>query len=210
MQMNFPGSTAKRASGRSPRSRLRASVVRLVYEITVVGWVEIDVDIASELAIFVTDHRRAAREGNFRYFGNRDLGARRCSVQYWATFFHVVAKITSRRPPRRAQGSGWSGAQPIAGFGGHVLISKPGDVLRIVGTMADRREALHPPLAVRSDRVQLLERRSPELCRTQRFGAAAGCHSIFSRHEQPREGTADLRENDEPQHRDDNCGRDVF
>jgi hypothetical protein len=95
-----------------PPSRLRASVVRLVYEITVVGCVEIDLDIASELAIFVTDHRRAAREGNFRYFRNRDLGARRCSDQYWATFFHVVAKITLRRPPRRAQGAGWSGARP--------------------------------------------------------------------------------------------------
>ena len=106
MQMNFPGSTAKRASGRSPRNRLRASVVRLVYEITVVGWVEIDVDIASELAIFVTDHRRAAREGNFRYFGNRDLGARRCSdhTGLLSSTLSRKSRCVARRVERKVQG----------------------------------------------------------------------------------------------------------
>src|ERR1700681_310345 len=49
----------------------------LLYEAAIVARVQVDVDVASELAVFISDHRRATREGKVRYLVNWDLRSRR-------------------------------------------------------------------------------------------------------------------------------------
>src|SRR6266446_811516 len=69
-------------------------LARLVYEATVVGGVEINVDISRELAIFIADHRRSPRKRNLGYFRNRYLRPGRCRNQHATQFSDVVAKVT--------------------------------------------------------------------------------------------------------------------
>src|SRR5579859_6918987 len=65
----------------------------LVYEAAVVGGVEINVDIARELPIFIADHRRTTRERNLGYFGDRYLRPRWCRNQHATQISDVVAEI---------------------------------------------------------------------------------------------------------------------
>src|SRR5258708_34897428 len=54
---------------------LAQEVGGLIHEPTVVFAVQVDVDVAGELAIFVADHLRAARKGNLPNLLKRDLRA---------------------------------------------------------------------------------------------------------------------------------------
>src|SRR5712671_4423693 len=72
---------------------LAKHLARLVYETTVIGSVQVNVDVAGQLAIFVADHGRTAREGHFGHFGNGNLGAGRRRNQNSVELFDIVAEV---------------------------------------------------------------------------------------------------------------------
>src|SRR5439155_16788968 len=68
---------------------LPKQVAGLAYESSVVGRIEIDIDITRELAIFVADHRRLPRKRNLGHFSNRYLYAGGRSDQHAAEVFYI-------------------------------------------------------------------------------------------------------------------------
>src|SRR5205807_5555265 len=55
--------------------------------------IQIDVNVAGQLPVFVADHGWSTRERNFSYLLDWDLCTRWCSNQHAAQFIYVVAKI---------------------------------------------------------------------------------------------------------------------
>src|SRR5580700_11138018 len=65
----------------------------LLDEAAIVARIQVDVDITCELAIFISDHRGATREGKVRYLVNWDLCARRSRDKHTAKLVHIVTEV---------------------------------------------------------------------------------------------------------------------
>src|SRR2546427_2713012 len=72
---------------------LPKQVASLIYESTIVGRVEIDIDIARELPILIADHRRPPRKRNLSHFSNRYLCTGGCCDQHAAQVFDILPEI---------------------------------------------------------------------------------------------------------------------
>ena len=60
----------------------------------VVFRVQVNVNVAGELPVFVSDHGRSAREKDFGYFRNGNLSARGCPDQNTLQVLNVVPKVS--------------------------------------------------------------------------------------------------------------------
>src|SRR5580704_1051497 len=65
----------------------------LLYEAAIIACIQVDVDITSELTIFISDHRRATRKGKGRYLANWDLCSRRSRNKHPAKLVYVVTEV---------------------------------------------------------------------------------------------------------------------
>src|SRR5713101_8461948 len=77
------------------REFLLQQIARMSDEAAVVFRVQIDVNVAGQRAVFIADHRRAARKRDFRDFGDGNLCARGRANQNAPQFLNVVPEVAA-------------------------------------------------------------------------------------------------------------------